>query len=84
MRWAGHVACVREDRKLYRVLVGRPKENRLLGRPRRRWEDVIRKNLREIGCGIWSGFSWLRIGPVAGCFEHGDEPSVSGPTELVG
>jgi hypothetical protein len=35
---------------------------RPLGRPRRRWEDRIKMDLREIGWGVWSGFSWLRIG----------------------
>jgi hypothetical protein len=37
-----------------------------LERPRRRWEDGIRMDLREIGWGVWSGFSWLRIGTVGG------------------
>jgi hypothetical protein len=55
-----------EGRKLYRFLVGDLEENRPLGRPRRRWEDGIRKDLREIGSGVWSGFSWLRIGTVGG------------------
>jgi hypothetical protein len=36
MRWAGHVARMEEGRDVYRVLVGRPEEERLLGRPRRR------------------------------------------------
>jgi hypothetical protein len=48
-----------------------------LERPRRRWEDGIRMDLREIGCGI--GYSWLRIGTG----EYDDEPSGSGATELV-
>jgi hypothetical protein len=37
-----------------------------LERPRRRWEDGIKVDLREIGRGVWSGFSWLRIGIVGG------------------
>jgi hypothetical protein len=49
MRWAGHVACKGEDRKVYRVLVGKPEGKRPLGRPRRRREDGIRMDLREIG-----------------------------------
>jgi hypothetical protein len=48
MRWAGHVACMGEHRKVYRVLVRKPKGRRPLGRPRRRWEDGIRIDLREI------------------------------------
>jgi hypothetical protein len=51
---------------LYRVLVGKPKGKRPLGRPRRRWEDGIKMDLEEIGWGVWSGFTWLRIGTVGG------------------
>jgi hypothetical protein len=40
-----------EERKVYKVLVGKPKGKRPLGRPRRRWEDGIRMDLREIGLG---------------------------------
>jgi hypothetical protein len=40
-----------EERKVYRVLVGKPEEKRPLGRPRRRWEDGIRMDLRGIGLG---------------------------------
>jgi hypothetical protein len=49
MRWVGHVARMGEDRKVYKVLVGKPKGNRPLERPRCRWEDGIRMDLREIG-----------------------------------
>jgi hypothetical protein len=42
MRWARHVACMGEDREVYKVLVGRPKEKRPLRRLRHRWEDGIR------------------------------------------
>jgi hypothetical protein len=45
MRWAGHVARKEEGRGVYRVLVGRPEGKRPLGRPRRRWEDDIKKDL---------------------------------------
>jgi hypothetical protein len=62
MRWAGHVARVGEGRNVYRILVGRPEGKRPLERRRRRWEDGIKMDLREIGCGVWSGFIWLRIG----------------------
>jgi hypothetical protein len=49
MRWAGHVACMGEKRNAYRILVGKPEGKRPLGRPRCRWEDNIRMDLREIG-----------------------------------
>jgi hypothetical protein len=51
MRWAGHVARMGEGRNVYRVLVGKPEGKRPLGRPRRRWENEIKMNLREIGWG---------------------------------
>jgi hypothetical protein len=73
-----------EVRKVYRVLVGKPEGKRPLRRPRRRWEDGIRMDLREIGlggCGLDSTGSGH--GPVAGCCECGDEPSGSCATELV-
>ena len=56
MRWAGHVARMGEGRGVYRVLVGKPEGKRLLGRPRRRWED-IRMDLQEVGVGYedWIG-----------------------------
>jgi hypothetical protein len=49
MRRAGHVARMGEGRSVYMVLVGRPEGNRPLGRPRRRWEDNIKMDFREIG-----------------------------------
>jgi hypothetical protein len=48
MRWAGHMALMGEGRGVYRVLVGRPEGKRSLGRPRHRWEDNIKMDLREI------------------------------------
>jgi hypothetical protein len=48
MRWAGHVARMLEGRGIYRVLVGRPEGKRPLGRPRRRWEDNFKLDLKEI------------------------------------
>jgi hypothetical protein len=41
-----------EERKVYRILVGKPEGKRPLGRPRRRREDGIRMDLREIGWGV--------------------------------
>jgi hypothetical protein len=49
MRWAGHVARLGEERKVYRVLVGKPEGKISLGRPRRRWEDEISMDLGECG-----------------------------------
>jgi hypothetical protein len=58
MRWAGHVARMGEGRGVYRVLVGRPEGKRPLGRPRRRWEDKITLDLRE----IWiDGANWIQL-----------------------
>jgi len=62
MRWAGHVARMGERRGVYRVLVWKPEVKRPLGRTRRRWEDNIKMDLQEVGCGVWTGSSWLRIG----------------------
>jgi len=45
-----HVARMGERRGVYRVLVGKPEGRRPLGRPRHRWEDNIRMDLREVGC----------------------------------
>jgi hypothetical protein len=71
-----------EERKVYKVLVGKPEGKRPLGRQKRRWEDGIRMDLRKIGCGL-SGFSWVRIWICGGPFEHGNEPSGSGAMDLV-
>ena len=46
---------------MFRILVGKPAGKRPLGRHRRRWEDNIKMNLQEVGCGVWTGSSWLRI-----------------------
>jgi hypothetical protein len=48
-------------RGVYRVLVGIPEGKRPLGRPRHRWEDNIKMDLQEVGCGGWTGLCWLRI-----------------------
>jgi hypothetical protein len=55
MRWAGHVAWIGEGRVVYRVLVGKPEGKRPLGRPRHRWEDNIKMDLQEVGCGGMDG-----------------------------
>jgi hypothetical protein len=47
-----------EKMNAYRILVGKPEGKRPLGRPRRKWEDNIRMDLREIG---WSGMDWIDL-----------------------
>jgi hypothetical protein len=51
LRWAGYVAQTGESRVAYRALVWKPEGRRPLGRPRRRWEDNIKMDLREVGWG---------------------------------
>ena len=51
MSWAEHVARMGERRGVYRVLVGKPEGKRQCGRPRRRWEDNIKMDFQEAGCG---------------------------------
>jgi hypothetical protein len=58
MRWAGHVAWMGEGRGMYRVLVGKPEGKRPLGSPRRSWEDNIKMDLQEVGCG---GMDWIEL-----------------------
>ena len=55
LRWAGHVARIEEGRSAFKILTGKPKGTRPLGRPRCRWEDNIRMDLEEIGinAGNW-------------------------------
>jgi hypothetical protein len=47
-----------EERGVYRVLVGKPEGKRSLGRPRRRWEDNIKMDIQELGCG---GMDWIGL-----------------------
>ena len=53
--WAGHVARMEEGRRAFKILIGKPTGKRPLGRPRRKWEDIIRMYLEEIGinAGNW-------------------------------
>jgi len=57
MKWAGHVVRMGEVRDVHRVLVGKPEGKRPLGRPRRRWEDNIKMDLREVG----GGGDWMEL-----------------------
>jgi hypothetical protein len=58
MRWEEHVSRMGDKWNAYRILVGKPEGKRPLGRPRRRWEDNIRMDLREIG---WGGMDWIDL-----------------------
>jgi hypothetical protein len=58
MRWVGHVARMGKGRDVYRVLVRRPEGKKPLGRPRRRWEDNIKMDLREI---VIDGAKWIQL-----------------------
>jgi len=58
IKWAGHVTRVGEGRGVYRVLVGRPEGKRPLGRPKHRWEDNIKMDLRDIGI---DGSNWIHL-----------------------
>jgi len=59
MRWAGHVALRREERGLYRFLMGKPEGRSPLERPKHRWVDNIGMDLQEVGCGYmdWIGLA---------------------------
>jgi hypothetical protein len=58
MRLEGYVACMGEMRNAYKILVGRPEGKKPLRRPRHKWEDNIRIDLREIG---WDGVGWIHL-----------------------
>ena len=52
------MACTGERKRVYRVLVCKPEGERLLGNPRSRWEDNIKMDLQEVGCG---GVDWIDL-----------------------
>ena len=58
MSWAGHVLLMGETRGVYRALVRKSEGKRPLGRPRRRWEDNIKMDIQEVGCG---GMDWIEL-----------------------
>ena len=58
MRWAGHVARIGEGIGLYKILVGKPESKKSLGRPRRKREDNIKIDLREVE---WGGMDWIEL-----------------------
>jgi hypothetical protein len=61
MRWVGHVAHMAEKKNVYKILIGKPEGKRPLRRHRCRWEENIKKDLKERRGG-WTGFIWFRIG----------------------
>jgi hypothetical protein len=58
MIWVELVPRMRESRGVHRVGVGKPEGKRPLGRPRHRWQDNIKMNLKEVGCG---GMDWIEL-----------------------
>jgi hypothetical protein len=58
VRWAGHVARTGKKRNAYRILVGNPEGKRPLGRPRRRWVDSVKIDLKDIG---WYVMGWIDL-----------------------
>jgi hypothetical protein len=58
VRWAGTCSTYWERKGVYRVFMGRPEGKKQLGRPRRRWEDNIKVDLQNVGCG---GMDWIEL-----------------------
>ena len=63
-----------QSRNAYRVLVGKPEEKRPLGRPRGRWEDDIKMNLREVGCDPGDWIDLAEDLQMASVCKGGNEP----------
>jgi hypothetical protein len=78
MRCAGHVARMAKKGNAYKTMVRKPEGKTPLGRPRRKWVDNIKLDLREIG---WGGMGWIDLAQDRdqwrACCEHGNEPSGS-------
>jgi hypothetical protein len=66
MKWAGHVARMGTRRGAYRILVGKPKGKRPLGKTRRRLEEIVKWIFRKWDWGAWAGMIWLRLGTGGG------------------
>jgi hypothetical protein len=58
LKGRGNGARIGEKSNAYRILVGKPEGRTPLGRPRRKWEDNIKMDLREIG---WRGMDWIHV-----------------------
>jgi hypothetical protein len=78
MRWSGHVACTGDTRNVHKFVVGTSAGRRIFERPNRRWENIIKIDLRETGR---EGVDWVHVqsgqGPLAGSCEHGNAKSGS-------
>ena len=74
LRWAGNVARMEEGRSGFNILTDTPTGKRPLGRPKRRWEDNIGINLKEIYINTIIGLIRFRIGIIGGLCECGIEP----------
>jgi hypothetical protein len=61
-----HVEHMWAQKSAYRILMENPEGKTPLRKPGRRWEDNIKANIRELGCGGWTGLIWLRIGTSGG------------------
>jgi hypothetical protein len=76
MRWVGYVESTEEIINVYRIVVGNPKGNRPLGRPKRRWKNNTKINFKEIE---YEGVDWIHLAQdkdqVAGSCEYSNEPS---------
>jgi hypothetical protein len=58
IRWAEHAARMGAKRNAYRILVGEPEGKRPLARPRRRWKDSVKMDIREMG---WGNMYWIDL-----------------------
>ena len=65
-RRVARVVRIGVRRGIYSVVVEKPWGKRPLRTPRHRWEDNIKMDLEEVGCGAWTGWMWLRIGTGGG------------------
>jgi hypothetical protein len=54
----GHLACITETKNVSKILIGEPEDKRQSGRPRLRWEDSIKLDLKIIG---WEGEDWIHV-----------------------
>jgi hypothetical protein len=74
-RWETNVESMGEMRNVYKILVGKPEGKKASVRPRDRWEENIRTDLKEIGC---KGVDWIHLAQdqesVTGWCEHGNDP----------
>jgi hypothetical protein len=73
MTWVGHVASIGEGRGVYRVAVGKPEEQRPLGKPRHKWED----NMKDLQEAKWGDMDWIDVARNRDTCKCSNEPSGS-------